>query len=122
LSNVAPQGSGLTPTTYRGAFGPDDQWAYGWSGLYTLGHLKGVYTPGGVQCTPVNIAVTINGSNVEITFLGEAGLSYQVFSSTDLSANPIVWTPEGAPLSGSGTLTFSAAISGGAKFFRVGCQ
>jgi len=122
LSNVAPQGPGLTTTTYRGAFSTDDQWAYGWSGLYTLGHLRGVFTPGGPQCTPVNIAVTINGSNVEITFLGQAGLSYQVLSSTDLSANPIVWTPEGAPLSGSGTLTFSGAVSGAAKFFRIGCQ
>jgi hypothetical protein len=119
LSNVAPQGAGLTPTTYRGAFSPDDRWADGWTALSTLGILKGV--PGGPGCTAVTISVAINGSNIEITFQGQAGLNYQVRSTSDLSANPIVWTPEGPPLSGSGTLTFSAPISGAAKFYRVAC-
>ena len=121
LSNVAPQGTGLTPTTYRGAFAQDDQWAYGWSGLYTLGHLQGVYIPTRGGCTAVTVAAVINGPYLEITFPGEAGLNYQVSSTTDLSANPIVWTPEGSPLSGSGTLTYSAPVSNGAKFYRVGC-
>ena len=41
---------------------------------------------------------------------------------TDLSGSPIVWANEGAALSGTGTLTYSAGNGGGAKFFRVVCQ
>ena len=57
-----------------------------------------------------------------ITFTAETGASYQVQSTTDLGTSPIQWTDEGATLSGTGTLTFTASNGGGFKFFRVVCQ
>ena len=64
----------------------------------------------------------ISGDNVSISFTADAGSAYQVQSTTDLSGSPIVWTNEGTPLSGTGTVTYNASNGGGAKFFRVVCQ
>jgi hypothetical protein len=124
LEDVGQQGSTVTLTTYRGAFSPDDEWAHGWTALYTTGYLFGTHTGGGPgpECSAVTLNVALNGSNVEISFVALPGLSYQVQSTADLSVTPIVWTNEGAPLSGPGPVTFTGSASGGPKFYRVACQ
>jgi hypothetical protein len=119
---VAPQGTGLAVTAYRGAFAADGQWAHGWTALYDLGYLQGVLKYQGPACAAVTLSAAVNGANVEIRFLGEPGLNYPVQSTTDLSANPIAWTNEGAPLTGSGSITFTGQVSASPKFYRIVCQ
>jgi hypothetical protein len=120
LSSTRPTPSNgfYTPASFKGAFG-DVNWASDWT---CLGELSIVTTAGagtplpvagstGHVCTPADLDITIASGNVNITFTGIVGASYQVQSTTDLGGNPIIWTDEGAPLSGGGT-----------KFFRVVCQ
>jgi hypothetical protein len=125
----APNDGFYTPVAYKGAFNGLN-WASDWT---ALGERNVITTAGaGVPnptptvpppiCIPADLDIAIAGGNVNITFTGVAGGSYQVQSTTDLGGNPIVWANEGAPLSGAGTLTYSTSTGGSYKFFRVVCQ
>jgi hypothetical protein len=126
---LAPNDGFYCNAPYKGAF-DSVNWASDWTALSELCILTGA--GGGVPmcmpsdgdpCSiPVTLVIVRNGANVEISFTGVAGASYQVQSATSLSGTPINWMPEGSPLSGAGTLTFSTALSGDQKFFRVVCQ
>jgi len=125
----APNDGFYTPVSYKGAFSTNLNWASDWTFAAEAGLItgEGAGTPaasGPVTpvCLPADLEVVINGGNVNITFTAVAGVSYQVQSTTDLGANPIVWSDEGTPLSGTGTLSFSSSTGGGYKFFRVVCR
>jgi len=118
------------PAAYKGAFGSLN-WATDWTALGE----RGVFSSAGAgiplpyipttttpTCSPSVLSIASVGSNVEIQFEGTAGLNYQVQSTTDLSASPIVWTDEGTALTGSGTLTFTGSAGGPPRFYRVVCQ
>jgi hypothetical protein len=120
----APNDGFYNPVAYKGAF-KDVNWAsdWGFAAEVCLITGEGAGTPRTTRGrTPPNLAIAMAGGNVTITFTGVAGASYQVQSTTDLGGHPIVWTPEGAPLSGTGTLSYSTPVSGGSKFFRVVSQ
>jgi len=126
---VAPSDGFYCDAPYKGAF-DSVNWATDWTALSDLCILSGA--GGGVpMCMPgssdpctvqVTLVIVRNGANVEISFTGVAGANYRVQSTTDLSGNPINWTPEGSPLSGAGTLTYTTSLAGNQKFFRVVCQ
>jgi len=122
FNNVAPQGAPLTATTYRGAFGTNDQWAHKWTAIYDLGYLQGTYVaPTGTPPPPAQLAATVSGGNVSIAWTGQAGVTYTVLSSTDVSAPLAGWTNEGT-FSGAGPHTFAAPAGSGNKFFVVVAQ
>ncbi|MBK7999732.1 MAG: T9SS C-terminal target domain-containing protein [Verrucomicrobia bacterium] len=126
---TAPNDGFYTPVSYKGAFNGVN-WATDWTALGALGVITtdGAGVPAPVvgtpppECSPANLSIVSSGGDVTITFTADTGASYQVQSTTDLGASPIQWTDEGAALSGTGTLTFSASNGGGFKFFRVVCQ
>jgi len=124
LGNVAPQGSGLTATAYRGAFAPGDQWALGWTALYRLGYLQGVYVPSSLPpgCSPASLSIEIVNGTVKISFASVAGASYSIESATSLSGQPISWNPEQSLTGNGAVITATIAITGNAKFFRVACN
>lgn len=96
LANVAPQGAGLMQTSYRGAFGPDDQWAHKWTAIYNLGHLRGVWTgPGEEPPQEPGLFVGRSGSDFVIRFLSETGVDYQLQSTAALPASG--WNDEVLP-------------------------
>ena len=98
-----------TATSYRGAFKPNDSWADCWSGLSTEGYLE-VSVP--------ELTIQQVGGNVEITWLGLPGKTYQLESTTSLNA-PVVWGNEGAALVGAGDFTTVSVPAAGNKYFRV---
>jgi len=125
-ARTTPSDGFYTSSPYKGAFGSQN-WAVDWTALGELRLIsaKGAGIPIPVtegSCSPTTLSVAFNSGSVEIRFIGVSGASYQVKSTTDLSANPIVWTDVGAPLTGVGTLTFTGGVAGPAKFYRVGCQ
>jgi hypothetical protein len=129
-STLTPPNDGFyTPVAYKGAFSTNLNWASDWTFAAEAGLItgEGAGTPGPTGpvtpvCTPADLDIVISGSSVNITFTGIAGVSYQVQAAIDLGATPIQWADEGAPLSGTGTLTFSSSTGGGYKFFRVVCR
>jgi hypothetical protein len=124
LSNVASQGAGLTPTTYRGAFGTNDQWAHKWTAIYDLGYLSGVYVPSSLppECSPASLSIVIVNGTVKISFASVAGASYSIESATSLSGQPISWNPEQSLTGNGAVITATITITGNAKFFRVACN
>ena len=98
-----------TATAYRGAFKPNDSWADCWSGLSTEGYLE-VSLP--------ELTIQQVGGNVEITWLGLPGKTYQLESTTSLSA-PVVWGNEGAALVGAADFITVSVPATGNKYFRV---
>jgi hypothetical protein len=124
LGNVAPQGAGLTPTSYRGAFGTNDQWAHKWTAIYDLGYLAGIYTPSTQPpaCSPASVTIVQSGTDVVISFSSVAGATYQVQSVAALPAAPNDWGNEGGTITGTGgVVTATIAITGDKKFIRVAC-
>ncbi len=95
-------------TTYRGAFKPNDSWADGWSFLSTAGYLA-VSAP--------ELSIQQVGGNVEITWLGLPGKTYQLESRTSLSSGS--WGNEGAAIVGEGDFITVSVPATGEKFFQV---
>ena len=91
---TAPNDGFYSPVSYKGAF-KDVNWASEWGFAAEAGLITGVGagvptpTPPPPPCTPANLSIVINGSNVDIAFTGVAGASYQVQSTTDLGGSPI---------------------------------
>ena len=127
---TAPNDGFYSPVAYKGAFNGVN-WATDWTALGERGVITtdGAGVPAPVAgtpppvCSPANLSISIiSGDNVSISFTADAGSAYQVQSTTDLSGSPIAWANEGAPLSGTGTVSYNASNGGGAKFFRVVCR
>jgi hypothetical protein len=120
LSNVAAQGAGLTPTSYRGAFGQYDNWANGWSALSQMGNLVGTTNAPSNPNQPL-VSTTHSGGNLKMVSSTEVGFSYQLQSTTNLIN--AVWTDEGSAVAGTGgSVTSSVPSAAGIKFFRVKVQ
>jgi hypothetical protein len=96
-------------TTYRGAFKPNDSWADCWSFLSKAGYLA-VSKP--------ELTIQPVGSNVEISWLGLPGKTYQLESTTSLST-PITWGNEGAAVVGEGNTIIVTLPATGDKYFQV---
>jgi hypothetical protein len=96
-------------TTYRGAFKPNDSWADCWSALSQEGYLA-VSKP--------ELTIQPVGGNVEITWLGLPGKTYQLESTTSLTA-PITWGNEGAAVVGTGDVITVTVPATGNKYFQV---
>jgi hypothetical protein len=93
---------------YRGAFKPNDSWADCWSALSQEGYLA-VSLP--------ELTIQQVGGNVEITWLGLPGKTYQLESRTSLSSGS--WGNEGAAIVGAGDfITVSVPVTGD-KYFQV---
>jgi hypothetical protein len=98
------------PTSYRGAFsGPQDNWADGWSLLSKAGYLAPALPELTIQAV---------GGNVEISWLGLPGQTYQLESTTSLAA-PISWGNEGAAIVGEGNFITVSVPATGNKYFQV---
>lgn len=105
-----------TPVNYRGAFGPNDNWADSWTAISTLGILAAP------ACAQPTLTIARNGSNVDISFPSQIGCDYQLQSTDTLTAGAGSWGDEGTPVSGTGsTITATRAVSG-LRFFRVVTQ
>jgi hypothetical protein len=96
-------------TSYRGAFKPNDSWADCWSFLSQAGYLA-VSKP--------ELTIQAVGSDVQITWLGLPGKTYQLESTTSLSA-PITWGNEGVAIVGEGDFITVTASATGDKYFQV---
>ena len=121
---TAPNDGFYTPVAYRGAF-RDVNWAADWGfaaeACLMTGEGAGVPRALVVVVVAPTLGVSRGGGNVSITFPSQTGVNYQVQSSPALPA--ATWTNEGASLTGTGgTLTYSTATSGAAKYFRVVVQ
>ena len=116
LTNVLA-GAPVT-VAYRGAFGPNDTWADGWSGLSSLGFL----VSSGVAPSSVLLAIAPSGPNVNISFTSQTGVTYTLESTSTLS--PPNWflatgVAPADPQVGTGdTLTFTVPATG-ELYFRV---
>ncbi len=112
FNNVLP--GAPVAVNYRGAFsGPDDNWADGWTAISQYGYLK----PAPVGVVIVFVAA---GDTLEMSVATETGKSYQLQSTTDLGAIPIVWSDEGAAVAGDGMVkNFDQTIGAGDKYFRI---
>ena len=120
LSNVAAQGAGLEVTTYRGAFGPSDTWADGWTTLSKLGFLA-TNSPALPPPAAPTISSTSGGGTVTFSITSQSGYSYAL--QTTLVLNPPAWTNLTTLPSNGGILTFPPAVSTNAKeFFRIQAQ
>jgi hypothetical protein len=95
-------------TTYRGAFKPNDGWADGWSLLSKAGYLAPALPELTIQAV---------GGNVEITWLGLPGQTYQLESRISLSSG--TWGNEGAAIEGEGDIITVSVPATGNKYFQV---
>jgi len=120
LSNVLPVPAGLQQVNYRGAFAPGDQWADGWTALSKTGFLEEGTVQPPVQ-PEIDGTVSASGDDFVLSIATQVGFTYQLQSTTDLGANPIVWINEGNPVPGTGAaVNFSQPLDQAThKFFRV---
>ena len=116
LADVAPQGTGLAVTTYRGAFAPYDNWADGWSAVSKMGVLSEAVQP---PSPALELRVAVSASKIQITFPTVAGITYEVQASTDL----VTWEAvgNGTVIGNDSARTFEEALglAGQSKFYRV---
>jgi len=123
--NVAAQGPGLVATTYRGAFAPGDQWAYGWSALDELGYLKGAYypVPAAVTCVATTLSIVQTAGYVDIVFASVPGATYRLLGSTSVNAPLASWTQMGTVNANEATTTFNVpSTAAPQQFYVVVCQ
>ncbi|MCI0744378.1 MAG: hypothetical protein L0Y58_03130, partial [Verrucomicrobia subdivision 3 bacterium] len=113
LSNVLPQPAGLQAVNYRGAFGPNDSWADGWTALSSQGFLAAA------PSAPPELTIVRVGSDIQVTFPTSTGVNYQLQSRTSLGSG--AWADDGSAVAGTGSpLTLTRPLAGsGAQFFRV---
>ena len=111
---------------YRGAFAANDQWASGWTGLFQLGVLSGIddccceeEEAVVVVPVPTTLSVVQTGSNLEISFLTQTGLNYQLQSRASLITG--TWNDAGSIITGTGGVVTVPAIPIGPdhEYFRV---
>jgi hypothetical protein len=118
-----PNDGFYTPAGYKGAFNGLN-WATDWTALGQLGVMTsaGARVPLPVLSNPTptapQLAAAVSGGNVSIAWAGQAGVTYAVLSSADVSAPLASWTNEGT-FSGVGPHTFTAPAGSGNKFYVV---
>jgi hypothetical protein len=125
LSTYRPTPSEFyTPAAYKGAFNAIN-WASDWT---ALGERNVITTAGaGVPSSvpppppPLELAASVSGGNISISWTGQAGVNYTVLSSADIAAPIASWTSE-ATFSGVGPHAFTAGAGSGNKFFLVVAQ
>jgi hypothetical protein len=65
------------------------------------------------------LGIVLTATTAEISFDSEAGTTYRLESTTDLSTDPIVWSDEGTLTAAGSRSMFSVLLAGNQKFFRV---
>ena len=82
------------------------------------GSLEGDIDGFQIQAAPLIINASNNGPNAVISFITQAGLSYQMQSTTNLTVGS--WVPLGNPMPGNGLLqTASDSFNNGCRFYRA---
>ncbi len=125
-ANIGAAPGSLAAAPYIGAFGTVN-WASDWTALGEYGVLTGagdgnprtvvVTAPTPGQPT---LAFAAGVGMISISFTSQSGVNYQLQSATTLTGLPGGWANEGAAQPGTGgTITFTPATAGSAKFFRV---
>lgn len=67
---------------------------------------------------PVTVTTSINGGNINLSWLSQGATDYQVVSKANLSDS--TWTPEGGLVAGDGTVkTASFAVGAANRFYSV---
>jgi hypothetical protein len=117
---VYPAITGIEATSYRGAFGPSDTWANGWTTISKLGFLA----TNTVVPPPAAPTMTTTAGSGTVTFsiTSQSGYSYQLQATPVLA--PPAWTNIGPALPGNGgTLSFPPVVSTNVQeFFRILAQ
>jgi hypothetical protein len=127
LSTYRPtpaNGGFYTVANYKGAFNGIN-WATDWT---ALGERNVITTSGAGEPNPtppppppLELAASVTGGNISISWTGQAGVNYAVLSSADISAPPATWTTE-ATFSGVGPHNFTAGSGSGIRYFLVRAQ
>jgi hypothetical protein len=114
LSDVLP--GAPVAVSYRGAFGPNDTWANGWTALSQAGYLN----TNTVVNPPVAPSISSSYSAGQLTFslTSQSGYDYTLQSTPQLS--PPAWTNV-MTLPGNGqVISFPpVATTNAAEFFRI---
>ena len=113
---------------FKGAFSGKN-WAVDWT---ALGELNLISTAGAgaescasetaQSCIAVALAVTQNGSNLNVSFSSVAGTAYRLLASTDITAPLSAWSEAGTATATGSSSTISTSITGAQRFFVVTCQ
>ena len=127
-TRTAPNDGFFVPVSFKGAF-TNKNWAGDWTALSAYCVLSTInggpnvfLPPASVMLVPPTLQAVLEAGNLEITLVSKVGQSYQLQSSTNVSA-PVVWIDEGTPKIGTGgTLTFVAPATASGKFFQVQSQ
>jgi hypothetical protein len=77
VTRTAPDDGFFTPVGYKGAFGPDENWAVGWTCVDSLGLLVRPQRP--------HITYNPNSNRVRVRFQSPAGITNIVQRTTDLT-------------------------------------
>ena len=124
-ANVRSVPANLTPVSYLGAFGAVN-WASDWTALneYYIITGAGGGNPSALVTPPTpgqpTLAVSSGGGTLQISFISQSGVNYQLQTATSVTGLPGAWGNSGAPVPGTGgILTFTPPISGGFSVFRV---
>jgi hypothetical protein len=121
-----PNDGFLTPTAYRGAFGPGrSQWLCDWTALgeYSITGGAGGINPLQVT-TPTavpppaqpTLSIVQNGPNVDISFPTQSGYLYQLQTNTAISS---AWGNYGLPIPGGSSALISVPTGAAELYFRV---
>jgi hypothetical protein len=118
LTDVMP--GAPTAVSYRGAFGPNDNWANSWTALAGLGYLN---TNAVVVVPPTapSITTVAGGGTMSFAITSQNGYSY-ILQSTPVLTPPAWTTKETLPGNG-GVLNFTpVATTNSMEYFRILAQ
>lgn len=104
--------SWVTPTAYRGAFGPSNNWAKGWTTIATLGAFGEAAKTDPQEVEPlVDNTVYVTNTIVTVVTNGVNGIVYQdngtAFTGEPLSTDVAVWGIQTSPV-----VTYTIATAG----------
>jgi hypothetical protein len=118
LTDVMP--GAPTAVSYRGAFGPNDNWANSWTALAGLGYLN---TNAVVVVPPTapSITTVAGGGTMSFSITSQNGYSYILQSTPVLT--PPAWTNMETLPGNGGVLNFTpVATTNATEFFRILAQ
>lgn len=118
LNNVLP--GAPVATSYRGAFGPNDTWANGWTALAKMGYLN---TNAVVVVPPTAPTITTmaGGGTMSFSITSQSGYSYILQSTPVLT--PSAWADVETLPGNGGVLNFTpVATTNAMEFFRIIAQ
>lgn len=115
LRDVLPPAAGLQAVNYRGAFGPNDTWADGWTALSATEILSIATT------SAPELSVVRTATEIQISFQTTVGVRYRLHWTDSLSANPMTWLADDNVVTGTGNpVTLAQPLSSnGTRFYRV---